>query len=100
MIDFNNKEETKKILSEKADLFKSLAHPVRLCILAMLIKEKQSNVTDIRCCLDVPQPTVSQHLSKLKSAGILSAERNGTEIYYQIINEEVKKLIIQILDVQ
>ena len=99
MIDFNNKEETKKILSEKADLFKSLAHPVRLCILAMLIKEKQSNVTDIRCCLDVPQPTVSQHLSKLKSAGILSAERNGTEIYYQIINEEVKKLIIQILDV-
>ena len=99
MIDFNNKEETKKILSEKADLFKSLAHPVRLCILAMLIKEKQSNVTDIRCCLDVPQPTVSQHLSKLKSAGILSAERNGTEIYYQIINEEIKKLIIQILDV-
>ena len=100
MIDFNNKEETKKILSEKADLFKSLAHPVRLCILAMLIKEKQSNVTDIQCCLDVPQPTVSQHLSKLKSAGILSAERNGTEIYYQIINEEIKKLIIQILDVQ
>ncbi|HOH70370.1 MAG TPA: ArsR family transcriptional regulator, partial [Sedimentibacter sp.] len=45
------------------------------------------------------QPTVSQHLSKLKSAGILSAERNGTEIYYQIINEEIKKLIIQILDV-
>jgi len=72
MIDFNNKEETKKILSEKADLFKSIAHPVRLCILAMLIKEKQSNVTDIQCCLDVPQPTVSQHLSKLKSAGILS----------------------------
>jgi len=100
MIDFNNKEETKKILSGKADLFKSIAHPVRLCILAMLIKEKQSNVTDIQCCLDVPQPTVSQHLSKLKSAGILSAERNGTEIYYQIINEEVKKLIIQILDVQ
>ncbi len=100
MIDFSNKEESKKILSEKAELFKSLAHPVRLCILAMLIKEKQSNVTDIRCCLDVPQPTVSQHLSKLKAAGILAAERNGTEIYYQIINEEVKKLIIQILGVQ
>jgi ArsR family transcriptional regulator len=97
MIDFNNKEKTKKLLSEKADLLKTIAHPVRLCILAMLIKEEQSNVTDMQCCLDVPQPTVSQHLAKLKSAGILSAERNGTEIIYTIKNEEVKKLIIQIL---
>jgi ArsR family transcriptional regulator len=98
MIDFGDKEKTKALLSEKAELFKSIAHPVRLCILAMLIKEKQSNVTDIQCCLDVPQPTVSQHLSKLKSARILSSERNGTEIIYKIINEEVKNIIIQILD--
>ncbi len=47
MIDFSDKEKTKAILSEKAELFKSIAHPVRLCILAMLINEKQSNVTDI-----------------------------------------------------
>lgn len=98
MLDFNNKEKTKKLLEEKAELFKSIAHPVRLCILAMLIKEEQSNVTDIHCCLDVPQPTVSQHLAKLKSAGILSAERNGTEIIYKLKNEEVKKLILQILE--
>lgn len=98
MLDFNNKEKTKKLLEEKAELFKAIAHPVRLCILAMLIKEKQSNVTDIHCCLDVPQPTVSQHLAKLKSAGILSAERNGTEIIYKLKNEEVKKLILQILE--
>lgn len=98
MLDFNNKEKTKRILAEKADLFKTIAHPVRLCILAMLIKEEQSNVTDIQCCLDVPQPTVSQHLAKLKSAGILSAERNGTEIIYKINNSEVKNLILQILE--
>jgi len=98
MIDFNNKEKTKKLLAEKAELLKTIAHPVRLCILAMLIKEEQSNVTDIQCCLDVPQPTVSQHLAKLKSAGILIAERNGTEIIYKLKNEEVKKLILQIIE--
>ena len=98
MIDFNDKERTKKILAEKADLLKTVAHPVRLCILAMLIKEDKSNVTDMQCCLDVPQPTVSQHLAKLKSAGILVSERNGTEIIYKIKNEEVKKLIIYILE--
>ena len=98
MIDFNDKEKTKKLLAEKAELFKTIAHPVRLCILAMLIKEEQSNVTDIQCCLEVPQPTISQHLAKLKSAGILTTERNGTEFIYKLKNEEVKKIILQIIE--
>lgn len=93
-MDLSNKIKAKAILEEKAEMFKSIAHPVRLCILVMLLQEKQSNVTDIQGCLDVPQPTVSQHLSKLKSAGIVSAERNGTEVIYKIINEEVKNIII------
>lgn len=97
MIDFSNTDKIKYILAEKAELLKTIAHPVRLCILAMLIKEQESNVTDIQCCLDVPQPTVSQHLAKLKSAGILSSERNGTEIIYKIKNEEVQHIIELIL---
>lgn len=97
MLDFNNKEETKRILAEKAELFKSIAHPVRLCILALLIRDEKSNVTDIHCCLDVPQPTVSQHLAKLKAANIVESERNGTEIIYKIKNQEVKDLLVQIL---
>ena len=97
MIDFSNTEKIKHMLAEKAELLKTIAHPVRLCILAMLIKEQESNVTDIQCCLDVPQPTVSQHLAKLKSAGILSSERNKTEIIYKIKNEEVQHIIELIL---
>lgn len=97
MIDFENKSKTKDLLEQKAELLKTIAHPVRLCILAMLIMKEESNVTDIQCCLDVPQPTVSQHLSKLKSAGILSSERNGTEIIYKISNYEVKHIVEQFL---
>ena len=63
----------------------------------MLIKEEKSNVTEIQCCIDVPQPTVSQHLAKLKSAGIVSSERNGTEIIYKIKNQEVKHIVEEIL---
>ena len=98
MVDFNNKEETKKILAQKAEMFKIIANPVRLCILAMLIKEKSSNVSDIQGCIDVPQPTVSQHLAKLKAANILSSERNGTEIIYRIVNKEVKHIVEEILE--
>ncbi|MDF2677227.1 MAG: helix-turn-helix transcriptional regulator [Bacillota bacterium] len=97
MIDISNKEKTKKILEEKAEMLKTIAHPVRLCILTLLIKEEKSNVSDIQCCIDVPQPTVSQHLAKLKSANILSSERNGTEIIYKIKNKEVKQIIEFIL---
>jgi ArsR family transcriptional regulator len=97
MIDISNKEKTKKLLEEKAEMLKTIAHPVRLCILTLLIKEEKSNVSDIQCCIDVPQPTVSQHLAKLKSANILSSERNGTEIIYKIKNEEVKQIIEFIL---
>lgn len=98
MIDFSNKEKLRKVLEEKAEILKTISHPVRLCILAMLIKENESNVSDIQCCLDVPQPSISQHLSKLKSADILSSERNGTSIIYKIKNQEVKKIVEQFLN--
>jgi len=98
MIDiYLNKEKTKQILEEKAELLKAISHPVRLCILTLLIQEEQSNVGDIQCCLDVPQPTVSQHLAKLKSSDILSSERNGTEIIYKIKNDQVKEIMKLIL---
>ncbi len=100
MIDFSKKEEIKHKLEEKAEILKAIAHPTRLCILAMLIRDSESNVTDIQCCLDVPQPTVSQHLSKLKYAGIVGSERSGTEIIYSIKNDEARKIVEFMLDKQ
>lgn len=84
-------EEKSKFI-QKSELLKALAHPIRLCIVKGLI-EKESNVTNIQECLDLPQSTVSQHLFKLKAAGIIKGERNGLEISYQVINEDIKKII-------
>jgi len=77
---------------QKSELLKALAHPIRLCIVKGLI-EKEGNVTNIQECLDLPQSTVSQHLFKLKVAGIIKGERNGLEISYQVINKDVKMII-------
>ena len=84
-------EEKSKFI-QKSELLKALAHPTRLCIIKGLI-EKESNVTNIQECLDLPQSTVSQHLSQLKAAGIIKGERNGLEIFYQVINEDIRKII-------
>ena len=83
----------KKELEEKADILKAISHPVRLCIVRGLLNEGESNVTNMQNCLEAPQSTISQHLAKLKAAGIIEGERKGTEIFYKVVNEEVKKII-------
>jgi len=77
---------------QKSELLKALAHPTRLCIVKGLI-EKESNVTSIQECLDLPQSTISQHLFKLKAVRIIKGEREGLKISYQVINEEVRRII-------
>ncbi|MCG8498931.1 MAG: metalloregulator ArsR/SmtB family transcription factor [Firmicutes bacterium] len=77
---------------QKSELIKAIAHPVRLCIVKGLI-ENQCNVTHMQQCLNIPQSTVSQHLSKLKAAGIIKGERKGLEICYRVVNQDIIKII-------
>lgn len=76
----------------KAEILKVLGHPVRLCIVNGLIT-KECNVTGIQDCLRLPQSTVSQHLGILKAHGIIKGRRNGLEITYSVIDEEVIRLV-------
>jgi len=80
-------------IEKQADLLKVISHPVRLCIVCGLLNEPDCNVSKIQGCLGMPQSTVSQNLAKFKSAGIVQATRNGPEVYYKVVNEEVIKII-------
>lgn len=84
--------ENMKLYSDKSEMLKAIAHPVRLCIVKGLI-ENQCNVTKIQECLNLPQSTVSQHLTKLRAAGIIEGERKGLEICYRVIDKDVINLI-------
>lgn len=83
-------------LTEYAVLLKAIAHPVRLCIVKGLIENGPHNVSDMHSCLEMAQSTVSQHLAKLKSAGILTSERVGTEIIYSVDNKFIEEIIKKI----
>lgn len=85
-------------LSETADLLKVIAHPVRLCILRGLLEQGPCNVTKIQGCLDLPQSTVSQHLGRLRTAGLIVGERNGTEITYRVKNEQLAQLVRELVN--
>lgn len=82
--------------NEQAEMLKVIAHPIRLCIIRGLLNKGECNVTYMQSCLGAPQSTISQHLQKLRMAGIIEGRRNGLEIYYQVCNEKVKE-IIQVL---
>ncbi len=86
-------EEQLKVLEKKAQMLKALAHPVRLCIVKNLVETGGCNVSKIQVCLDMPQSTVSQHLSKLKSSGIVEGKRTGTEITYYVVHPDAKKIV-------
>lgn len=85
--------EDMNFLKEQAELLKVIAHPVRLCIVRGLLRNGSCNVTHMQCCLEVPQSTVSQHLGKLRQAGIIGGERNGLEITYRLKDERVKAIL-------
>ncbi|APQ75014.1 ArsR/SmtB family transcription factor [Clostridium botulinum] len=76
-----------------AELLKVLAHPVRICIVKGLLEKGECNVSHMQNCLDMPQSTISQHLQKLKSAGIIEGDRNGLQINYHVSNKKAEQLI-------
>jgi ArsR family transcriptional regulator len=82
-----------KQYAELAEVLKVLAHPLRLCIVRNLIQNGGCNVARMQDCLGAPQSTVSQHLQKLRMAGIIKGTRNGVEVHYQVCDRRVVQLI-------
>jgi ArsR family transcriptional regulator len=85
--------ENLSVLEEEADLLKAVAHPIRLCIVKGLLAEEGCNVSEMQNCLNIPQSTLSQHLAKLREAGILKSERNGLERNYYVVNDQIVKIV-------
>ncbi|MEI3894664.1 transcriptional regulator [Bacillus sp. SH7-1] len=81
-----------------AEVFKALAHPIRIKILKELITRGACNVTQIVDMLGIPQSTVSQHLSKMKSQKLVMKNRKGLEVYYSAQNKTINSIVEIILD--
>jgi DNA-binding transcriptional ArsR family regulator len=74
------------LLADMAESLRVLAHPHRLKIVEMLDLGGSKPVHEIVDQLELPQGTVSNHLSKMRRAGIVHAERHGKEVLYRIAN--------------
>ncbi len=78
--------------NEIATIAKALGHPARIAILEYLLKVDACICGDIVNTLPLAQPTVSQHLKELKTAGIIKGSIEGNAICYCIDEKVLTKL--------
>jgi DNA-binding transcriptional ArsR family regulator len=81
-----------KGLSKAADVIKVVGHQDRLRILEVL-EEGETSVGEIQGTLGLPQAIVSQHLAKMRGWDIVESRREGTHVYYRIIEEKVRHIL-------
>jgi DNA-binding transcriptional ArsR family regulator len=70
-------------LSQATEVFKAVAHPARLRILAML-RRGALCVCQITAVLDLSVSTVSAHLAELKRAGLVVERKDGRWVSYSL----------------
>ncbi len=76
----NGKMARYEVMSE---VFKAIAHPTRLLIIEELGKPKRC-VSEITEMVGADTSTVSKHLALMKSAGIISNEKLGNQVFYSL----------------
>ena len=70
---------------------KAIAEPRRRAIL-ILVRGGELSAGEIAAHFDVTRPAVSQHLTVLKEAGLISERRDGTRRLYRVRPEGLNDL--------
>jgi DNA-binding transcriptional ArsR family regulator len=77
-----------------AESFRLLSDPTRIKILWALL-QGESNVACLAELANAAPAAVSQHLAKLRLAGLVKGRREGTFVYYTAADEHVRRLLTQ-----
>ena len=72
------------VFEVKAELFKALAHPVRVRVLEVLAEGREHSVGDLAAEIGVEAPHLSQQLGILRRAGLVVSRREATTVYYSL----------------
>lgn len=83
---------TREALESAAHCLRTLAHPIRLQIVALLLSEELT-VGELASVCQVTPAVASTHLGLMKDRGILRAERRGREVYYLVDEKAVSGII-------
>ena len=78
--------------NSSARLFKLLGHPARLAILSVL-RNGEECVCHLEAVLGYRQAYISQHLMTLREAGVVQDRRDGSNVFYRVVQPAVFSVI-------
>jgi ArsR family transcriptional regulator len=76
----------------KAELFRTLGHPVRIRVLELL-QDGPKAVRDLLVEIEVEASSLSQQLAVLRRAGLATSTRDGTSVMYALSTPDVADLL-------
>jgi len=85
--------DARPLYQVKADMFKGLAHPVRVRILEVLASADEVPVSELMRVTDLEPSHLSQHLAVLRRHRLVIAERRASFVYYRLAFAEVAQLL-------
>ncbi len=85
-------EKTAVSLGERESVLKALASSQRLNILSLVLDHDNICAKEISNELELSQPDISYHLSKLTQAGILEKHKEGIKYCYHINYQLLKDI--------
>ncbi|SCG76165.1 ArsR/SmtB family transcription factor [Micromonospora coxensis] len=77
-------------------MLQMLADPTRLRLMSLL-GEGEHDVTALVAAVGTTRPAVSQHLGKLRLAGLVSVRRDGRRALYRTRDGHVRRLVAEVL---
>ena len=85
-------DDADRLRQFKAEFFKALAHPLRIRILELL-RGGPLSVSQIQEATGAPASSVSQQLAVLRGRNIVTTERRGTTIIYEVADPDLFDLL-------
>ncbi|HET7010349.1 MAG TPA: metalloregulator ArsR/SmtB family transcription factor [Anaerolineales bacterium] len=80
-------------LDQPARVFKALGHPVRLQIIQALMQDGEACVCHLEHRMGLRQAYLSQHLARLRAAGLVTDHRVGLNVFYALAADWIPSIL-------
>jgi ArsR family transcriptional regulator, zinc-responsive transcriptional repressor len=81
-----------KNLQEAAECLRTLAHPVRLRMVQLML-QGELTVGELAEACELPSHMASEHLRMMQHCGFLDRRQDGRKIYYQVSEPAVERIM-------
>jgi DNA-binding transcriptional ArsR family regulator len=92
-VQFINSGDQQPLYEIKANLFKGLAHPLRIRALEILSASEEASVAAMLDEMGLEPSHLSQHLAVLRRYGLVVSERRASVVYYRLAHPQVQDLL-------